>query len=155
MRKSTHLTHDQTPYGLRYAEFVVPLVKSVQELSEQINSLQQQVNELTAKLNELTNSPKTQNIGINGENASFSFSLFPNPTNGFVTVDYKLNVDTQISVELFNMFGQRVKLIVPQQNQKEGTYSAQISVGDLSAGTYLVTATSGNQVESKQLVVNN
>jgi hypothetical protein len=34
-------------YGLRYAEFVVPLVKAVQELSEQNDRLQAQVNELT------------------------------------------------------------------------------------------------------------
>jgi prefoldin subunit 5 len=47
-------------YGLRYAEFVVPLVKAVQELSEQneakdaaIASLQAQVNELTHVVNEL------------------------------------------------------------------------------------------------------
>ncbi|MDR1022220.1 MAG: tail fiber domain-containing protein, partial [Prevotellaceae bacterium] len=33
-------------YGLRYAEFVVPLVKAVQELSEQNDRLQAQVNEL-------------------------------------------------------------------------------------------------------------
>ncbi|MDR1120364.1 MAG: hypothetical protein LBM08_05560 [Dysgonamonadaceae bacterium] len=38
-------------YGLRYAEFVVPLVKAVQELSEQNDRLQAQVNELT-ELNE-------------------------------------------------------------------------------------------------------
>jgi hypothetical protein len=34
-------------YGLRYAEFVVPLVKAVQELSEQNDRLQAQINELT------------------------------------------------------------------------------------------------------------
>lgn len=34
-------------YGLRYAEFVVPLVKAVQELSEQNDQLQKQVDELT------------------------------------------------------------------------------------------------------------
>ena len=52
------------------------------------------------------------------------------------------------------MYGQRMKLILPLQNQRSGTYSVQISVGDLGTGTYLVKASSGNQVESKQLVVN-
>ena len=36
-------------YGLRYAEFVVPLVKAVQELSEKNTTLQEQVNELSEK----------------------------------------------------------------------------------------------------------
>lgn len=37
-------------YGLRYASFVVPLVKAVQELSEENVSLQAQVNELMVKV---------------------------------------------------------------------------------------------------------
>jgi len=52
------------------------------------------------------------------------------------------------------MFGQRVKLIMPKQNQKAGAYSIQTSVAGLVAGTYIVKVTSGNQVESKQLAVN-
>ena len=50
--------------------------------------------------------------------------------------------------------GQRVKLIVPQLNQKAGTYSVQTSVADLPTGTYAVKITSGKQVESKQLIIN-
>jgi len=149
--------NDKSTYGLRYAEFVVPLVKAVQELSEQNNKLQEQINELTAKLNELTNALKSPNAMVNGESEgakNFSFSLFPNPTNGFVTINYTLNIDTQISIELCNMFGQRMKFILPQQNKKAGTYSVQISVSELGAGTYIVKTTSGNQVESKQLVIN-
>jgi uncharacterized protein YceH (UPF0502 family) len=63
--------NDRNPYGLRYSEFVVPLVKAVQELSEQaeakakeeaeakskqdavIASLQKQVNELSDLVNQL------------------------------------------------------------------------------------------------------
>jgi len=149
--------NDKGTYGLRYADFVVPLVKAVQELSEQNNRLQEQINELTARLDELTHAPKSQNAGVINESeaaTNFSFSLFPNPTSGFVTVDYTLHIDAPIGIELYNSFGQRVKLIVPQQNQKAGTYSVQISVGDLGTGTYIVKASSGNQVESKQLVVN-
>ena len=55
--------NDKGTYGLRYADFVVPLVKAVQELSEQNNRLQEQVNELTAKLNELTNAQKSPIAG--------------------------------------------------------------------------------------------
>jgi len=83
-----------------------------------------------------------------------SFTLYPNPTGGLVTVEYTLHVDAPIGIELFNMFGQRLKLIVPQQNRKAGTYSAQTSVVDLNAGTYIVRATSGSEVASEQLIVN-
>jgi len=156
--------NEKKPYGLRYADFIVPLVKAVQELSGQneakdsaIASLREQVNELTARLDDLTNAPKSQNVKIIGgseDEKNFSFTLIPNPTNGFVTIDYSLIVDAPMCIELYNMFGQRLKLIVPRQNLNAGTYSVQISVGDLSTGTYIVRVSSGNHVESKQLVIN-
>jgi trimeric autotransporter adhesin len=40
-------------YGLRYAEFVVPLVKSVQELSAQNKELEKQNDELLKRLEKL------------------------------------------------------------------------------------------------------
>ena len=154
-------------YGLRYAEFVVPLVKAVQELSEQVNEvkelreqnnkLQEQINELAAKLNELTNATNNQNSGVFNESEgakNFSFSLFPNPTSGMVTVDYTMHVDAKICIEIYNTYGQRVKLLVPQQNKKTGTYSVQTSVADLGIGTYIVKVTSNNQFVNKQLVIN-
>jgi len=42
-------------YGLRYAEFVVPLVKAVQELAAQNENLSQQVDKLTEEINRLKN----------------------------------------------------------------------------------------------------
>ena len=154
--------NDKSVYGLRYGDFVVPLVKAVQELSEQNNRLQEAVQELREQNNrlqeqiyELANAPKSQNVGESGVAKNFSFSLFPNPTNGFVTIDYTLNVDALIFIELCNIYGQRVKLIVPQQSQISGQYSVQTSVADLGTGTYVVKFFSDNQVESKQLIVNN
>ena len=38
---------------------------------------------------------------------------------------------------LNNMFGQRMKLIIPQQNQKAGNYIVQTSVSDLGIGSYI------------------
>ncbi len=149
--------NDKSVYGLRYADFVVPLVKAVQELSEQNNRLQEQVNELTAKLDELTNALKRPNVVAIDENEvakNFSFTIFPNPTNGFVTVDYTLYADSPICIELYNMYGQMVKLLAPQQNQKTGTYSVQTSVAGLGVGIYIVRVTSGNQIRAKQLIVN-
>jgi len=41
------------PYSLRYAEFVVPLVKAVQEQQKIINNQQKQIDELLGRVNEL------------------------------------------------------------------------------------------------------
>ena len=84
----------------------------------------------------------------------FSFSMFPNPANaGVVTVEYTMHIDAPICIELYNTFGQKLKVLVLQQNQQAGNYSIQTSVADLNAGAYIVRAVSGNQIESKQLII--
>ena len=57
-------------YGLRYAEFVVPLVKAVQELSEHNNRLQAQIDELSATVRQL--SGKAGNASIVSETNNFN-----------------------------------------------------------------------------------
>ena len=42
--------NDKDLYGLRYAEFVVPLVKAVQEQQQQIEALKKQIEELKAMI---------------------------------------------------------------------------------------------------------
>jgi hypothetical protein len=42
-------TSDKGMYGLRYAEFVVPLVKAVQEQQQMIQDLQKRIEELEKK----------------------------------------------------------------------------------------------------------
>ena len=122
----------------------------IQNLSHQIESVQAANEMIIKRLESLEN-----NIASVVQEANhFSFSIFPNPASDFVTIDYTLHVDAPICIELYSMFGQRLKLIVPQQNQTAGQYSAQMSVADLNAGTYMVKATSGKQFESKQLLVN-
>ena len=91
---------------------------------------------------------------LENEIQNFSFTIFPNPTSGFVTVDYTLYVAAPICIELYNVFGQRLKLITPTQNHEAGDYRIQTSVSDLSSGTYLIKVISGNQVETKQVIIN-
>jgi len=75
-------------------------------------------------------------------------------SSGFVTVDYTMKVDAPICIELYSSsFGQKLKVLVPTQNRNAGSYSVQTSVSDLTPGTYIVKVTSGNQVESKQLII--
>ena len=144
---------DKGMLSIDYVSLIPVLVGAIQEQSETIQTLNGAIQELNSRLKTLENKNNTR-IDFQGEGTkNFSFSIFPNPTNGFVMIDYTLFSNTSISIELYNMFGQRVKLIAPQQNQKAGTYSVQTSVSNLVVGTYLVKATSGSQVESKQLVI--
>jgi hypothetical protein len=83
-------------YGLRYAEFVVPLVKAVQELSKmnddkdaKINDLKNQINELKAMI------ISGKQSAVSGEqSAAISSALLqqntPNPFTNSTTINYML-----------------------------------------------------------------
>ena len=140
---------EQEMLSVNYIELIPVLVGAVQEqqkiIDEQNATIQMLINRLEAL---------EKNANMVQEN-NFSFSLYPNPvSNGFVTVEYTMHVDAPIAIELYNTFGQKLKVLTPRQNQKAGSYSAQTSVAELNVGAYIVRATSGNQSESKQLVIN-
>lgn len=126
--------------SIDYISLIPILVETIQTLNKRVETLESQ---------------KNGAVSLQAEDAkNFSFTIFPNPTNGIVTVDYTLYNDAPITIELNNMFGQRVKSILSNQSKNAGTYNVQTSVSDLTTGTYILKVTSGNQVESKQLVVN-
>jgi hypothetical protein len=77
-------------------------------------------------------------------------SLFPNPANNNVTVNYSLN-QGQASLEVKNVLGQ-VQRVLPIV---AGSKSTNISVADLPSGVYFVTLKSnGSIIDTKRLVVN-
>src|SRR5262249_1225742 len=87
--------NDKDMYGLRYSDFVVPLVKAVQELSSQndaqqkINSDQQkQIDELKALIANNQSSISIQNVEL-GSEASLDQNI-PNPFSNSTTINYYL-----------------------------------------------------------------
>lgn len=69
------------------------------------------------------------------ENTIEGFSFYPNPVQDVINIQSGQTVD---QVALYNIAGQKVL------DQKINATNAQLSVGDLSKGVYLMTATSGN-----------
>jgi len=55
---------------------------------------------------------------------------------------------------LVNLFGQKIKTVLPKQNQQPGTYTLQIPVTDFSTGTYFLTISSTNQTKTEKIIIN-
>jgi hypothetical protein len=139
---------DKGMLSVNYVELIPVLAGAVQEQQKIIQEQNETIQMLISRLEALE---KNMN---NAQENNFSFSLSPNPASaGFVTVDYTMKVDAPISIELYNSFGQKIKMLASTQKQNAGTYSVQTSVSELAPGTYIVKATSGNQIESKQLII--
>ena len=83
----------------------------------------------------------------------FSYTVYPNPTNEFINITYSLDTDMLLSIELVNLFGQRIKTVLPKQNQQAGTYTLQIPVSDFSTGIYFLTISSTNQTKTEKIII--
>lgn len=73
----------------------------------------------------------------------FSIEVFPNPFNDYVQINYNLITPGTFSVVITDVLGRPVK-IMSEFKEEPGSYQAQVSMQNLSNGTYYYRATIGN-----------
>jgi hypothetical protein len=142
--------NEHTLYGLRYAEFVVPLVKAVQELSKQNDELKERLAKLESLISpeQLTTNDK-QTITLS--NASLEQNS-PNPFNQSTIIRYTLPakfVSAQIVIT-----DQTGKVLKQVNISTVGKGSLNVQAGSLAAGIYsysLVTA--GHLIDTKKMIL--
>lgn len=141
-------------YGLRYAEFVVPLVKAVQEMGAENQAKEERI----AKLEEELVSLKQMLLELkNSKNATASFSSAfleqntPNPSSGSTIIRYGIpDGVTSARLMLVNVKGQTLKEV----NLSRGTGQVNLSTANLPTGVYNYTLwIDGQQAVTKQMVI--
>ena len=75
----------------------------------------------------IENTQESVNSNRTDDTKNFSFTIFPNPTGDFVTVNYSLYDNAPIGIELFNLFGQRIKVIAESKPTAGRLQCANIS----------------------------
>lgn len=128
--------NDNDYYGLRYAEFVMPLVKAVQELEERVRQLEAM---LASKNEGMWSIPYLE------QNS-------PNPGTVSTTIRYYIPADAgQASLVIINNKGQQLKKI---SLQSKGWGSILIDTKSFPAGTYTYSLfLNGSRVNSKTMVI--
>jgi len=66
------------------------------------------------------------------ENKTSNWIAYPNPTNDFITLDFLDYNDTELSIEMFNLMGQKVKVF-----ENIGV-SENLDLSELTSGIYLL-----------------
>ncbi|MEP6737263.1 MAG: tail fiber domain-containing protein [Chryseolinea sp.] len=139
---------DKDHYSIRYAEFVVPLVKAVQELTAILHQQQLEIDALQEKLDSSARGSESKNT-FNGPALSQNF---PNPFSLDTEIRMELPETTrQANVIIYNLEGKELKNISVNGH---GKTSLKITRNDLNDGMYLYAlVVDGKVVDTKRLIL--
>jgi hypothetical protein len=155
--------NDKDLYGLRYSDFVVPLVKAVQELSKmndekdaaiqqqdkKINDLQNQINELKSMVG-LSQSSSLSTVSGQPTTASLQQNI-PNPFNQSTTIHYNLpSKFNSAQIVISDYSGKALKQFTVSSTKG----SITVYAATLSSGTYNYSLiVDGKLIDTKQMIL--
>ena len=141
-------------YGLRYSEFVVPLVKAVQEQQDIIDNLEERLERLeNCACNPNGNiqvEPNTEIQNIS-DSDNFAVKVYPNPARQNLTLDIETGQEGLSEIKVFSNTGQLIAeestLLLNGKNQ------FQLSCGEWGSGIYFITTTHLGVTVSRKVIV--
>jgi trimeric autotransporter adhesin len=147
--------NENDPYGIRYDEFVVPLVKGMQELTARLEEQEQKIAEQEQKIDSLVNQLASKSEIEKGMGIDDRAVLFQNNPNPFdAETEIKMTVPENVgfaTVMIYNLEGKQMKNI---QVDDRGQVSVKISGSELSAGMYLYALIAdGKVVDTKRMIL--
>jgi hypothetical protein len=146
--------NDHDFYGLRYSEFVVPLVVALQELSKKTDALEKENIELKDRLDKLeglinTNSSNTHKSLITSLQLEQNV---PNPFSRTTTISYAIPAGMQKAEILISDYGGKLIRRIPISNTGKGT--VQIDASSFANGIYNYTIVcDGKIIDTKKMTV--
>ncbi len=81
------------------------------------------------------------------------FSVFPNPAVDQATVEFGLTKPEDVTIEVYSITGKMVMSVLKDQPQGVGKNRVDMSVTDLSSGTYIIRLSYGKSVSTANMVV--
>ncbi len=85
--------------------------------------------------------------------AEFSIDQnYPNPFNPTTTIRYGIPSQSNVQVELFNLLGQKVQVLVNETKQA-GFHTVQLNASYLSSGIYIYRIQAGTFTETKKMML--
>ena len=147
--------NENDPYGIRYAAFVVPLVKGMQELAAKLEAQEQKVAAQQHKIDSLINQLSSTSEGkrLNEDNGgAVLLQNAPNPFTSETQIKMTLPDDVRdASLMIYNLSGKQIKTVLVNDR---GEVSVKISGNELSAGMYLYSLIAdGKVVDTKRLIL--
>jgi hypothetical protein len=79
--------------------------------------------------------------------------IFPNPNQGEVVVEFKVDVDSEVALNVSNLIGQRV-LEILNQNMPAGEYKYLVKLDQLANGMYIMSLQTSTTSKSHKIFIN-
>jgi hypothetical protein len=77
---------------------------------------------------------------------------YPNPFNARTTIEYNLQHDTQVTLDIFDILGRRLETLV-NENQSAGSHSTVWDAVDVATGLYFYRIQAGEQSDIKRMML--
>jgi trimeric autotransporter adhesin len=145
--------NENDPYGIRYAEFVVPLVKAVQELTGRLEAQQQQITEQQTEIQSLRRELGSKSgTAFSANTTAALLQNNPNPFDAETGIQMTLPEDVgYATIMIYNLEGKQLKTI---QVAERGNVRLMVSANELAAGMYLYSLIAdGKVVDTKRMVL--
>ncbi|WP_276370689.1 tail fiber domain-containing protein [Chryseolinea sp. H1M3-3] len=142
-------------YSIRYAEFVVPLVKAVQELTEKMEAQEKVVEDQQQMIQTLADHLKKYGVNTEDVLSKDDVRLFQNNPNPF-TVDTEIKMSLPESAQnakviVYNMEGRQLKAF---EVRGRGETSITITGDELGQGMYLYALiVDGKVADTKRMIL--
>lgn len=78
---------------------------------------------------------------------------YPNPFNPTSTIRFSVPLQTQVTLEVFNVLGQKVSTLISNKKLTAGWHSVQFDASNLSSGVYIYRMTADNFTLTKQMML--
>lgn len=78
---------------------------------------------------------------------------YPNPFNPTTTVSFELPADMRVTLEVFDLEGQRVAVLVDDEALQAGRHHVAYEAREVASGTYLVRLASGAYVTTRAMTL--
>jgi hypothetical protein len=85
-------------------------------------------------------------VGIT-ETGIFSFSVYPNPSNGIINLTLSNLYDNEANVEIWNVLGEIV------YSTSVNTASSQLNIEAIGSGTYFIRVQTGSKIETSKIII--
>jgi len=147
--------NDKDLYGLRYADFVVPLVKATQEVDNSVDSLKTLVSTLQSQLSDLQaqiNSLKKEVVTTSSKDVPVLLQNAPNPFTTVTTIHYYIPAKARTALLVIGDINGQVLKSVALGARGQGQTS--LDGGALANGVYFYSlVVNGKTIDTKKMVL--